>query len=65
MASDHQELCKFSSPRDSRFESVFWPQFEIVIDEAIASVVEPRLQESEDETAKRLRRLNVPTTDPS
>jgi len=66
MACNHQELCKFQSPEHSRFQSVFWPQFEIVVDNAIAYADARRLAEPEEEAAaERLSRLNVPTTDPS
>ncbi|KAF3481565.1 peptidase C14 [Arthroderma uncinatum] len=34
MACNHQELCKFKSSEEGRFESIFWPQFEMVVENA-------------------------------
>lgn len=65
MPCNHQQLCKFSSPTDSRFQLIFWPQFQIVVNEALKYVAERRAEQLEEETMERLRKLDTPTTRPT
>ncbi|KAF9777330.1 hypothetical protein IL306_004461 [Fusarium sp. DS 682] len=62
MACTHQQLCKFSSPTDSRFQLIFWPHFEILVKEAIEYGAQKQADRQEEETMEeRIRNLQVPT----
>lgn len=61
MACKQQELCKFKSPEEDRFESIFWPQFEMVVENAIRNLkVQQKINEQARETEEKLRSLPHP-----
>lgn len=65
MGCSHRDLNKFASPTDRRFQHVFNPHFEGMVEDAIAHGAQPQTNRpDEDAFNERLQNLGVLSLQP-